>query len=257
MCGALYPLYDDKNVSNFIFIQVTWANNLWQAWTRDPGCPSSDDNLSIPSKVDNADDSTSGGGNQTAADSAAKCKKALILVINKPDWFEPNELSYLGFDNDFSELLMIESDRIDFSENYATNANKKFTDGTPYDSTIQGAKKILTVSNGSALTYNETTKYYECSNGTVPLKFPRKYLVKIVAEPTIRWKKYSKLNQDDTGYSSFAYINGCFFAIQGGTNKSAQNAKLYKSNDAINWTEVEGTKNIRNATDCLVPNGIQ
>ena len=228
MCGALYPFYDDKNVSNFIFIPVTWANNLWQDWTRDPGCPASGDNLSIPSKIDETT-------------SATKRKKALILVINKPDWFEPNELTYLGFDNDFSELPMIESDRIDFSENYAANADKKFADGTSYDGTIQGAKKILKAETDAGVHYSFGTEYYESEEGTVTLKFPRKYLVKVVVEPLpVKWKQFFKLPPNGC-YRSFTYLNGKFYVLH-------ETTKLYESSDCLQWREFKDFSNLYNKT---------
>ncbi|MBR2137620.1 MAG: hypothetical protein IJ852_06690, partial [Alphaproteobacteria bacterium] len=169
MCNALYPFHDLKNVSNFIFAPLEWANNMFQSWTNNPSVSTTAGTgdsavLSRPSKT------TSGR------------KKAIILLVNKPDWFEPGELTYLGFDNDASEIPMAESDKIDFSINYS-DTSYKFLDGTAYNGTIAGPKKILRIErvSGSNLTYNNG--YYE-ANGTYRLKFPRKGMVKLkVAQP--------------------------------------------------------------------------
>ncbi|MBO7641716.1 MAG: hypothetical protein J6S86_00935 [Alphaproteobacteria bacterium] len=144
MLGAFYPYYDDRNVSNFIFIPVTWANNLLQSWsaTGKNSAQNTSANsttlgrLSTPSKGTKSDER----------------KKALILIVNKPDWFEPGELTYLGFDNDYSETLAVESDLIRFDKGKTS-----------------GAKGILTYSGDS-------------SGGT--FSFPRKGLLRIVVEPT-------------------------------------------------------------------------
>ena len=124
MCNALFPIYDLQNVSNFIFIPVEWARNLFQSWTRDVTCSASNNQLSRTSKI------------------ALGRKKVLILLVNKPDWFEPGELTYLGFDNDASEFPVAESDKIDFSINYS-DTSKKFLNGDTYNGTIAGMKKII------------------------------------------------------------------------------------------------------------------
>ncbi|MDR3155715.1 MAG: hypothetical protein LBT90_01255, partial [Holosporaceae bacterium] len=78
LLNLFYPFNLPCNSSNFIFIGPEWANNLFQSWTNDPKCATGGQ-LSRPSKT------TSGR------------KKALIMLVNKPDWFEPQELTYLGF----------------------------------------------------------------------------------------------------------------------------------------------------------------
>ncbi|MCR4555191.1 MAG: hypothetical protein K5766_00050 [Alphaproteobacteria bacterium] len=142
MLGAFYPYYDDRNVSNFIFIPVTWANNLLQSWS---------------ATGENSAQNTSAGsttlGRLSTPSKGTKDdgrKKALILIVNKPDWFEPGELTYLGFDNDYSETLAVESDLIRFDKGKTS-----------------GAKGILE---------------YDSSEGK--LSFPRKGLLRIVVEPT-------------------------------------------------------------------------
>jgi hypothetical protein len=106
LCNALYPVYDPRNVSNFIFIPLEWANNLFQNWTYDPQCSASTNQLSRQPKT------------------TAGRKKAVILLVNKPDWFEHGELTYLGFSNDLSEFPATESDKIDFAINYSDNSRK-------------------------------------------------------------------------------------------------------------------------------------
>ena len=114
MCNAMYPIYDPRSVSNFVFIPVTWANNFFQSWTNNPTASASTDVLSRQNKT------TSGR------------KKAVILIVNKPDWFEPRELTYIGFDNDFSEFPMAESDKIRFDVNYS-DTSRRFADGSSYN----------------------------------------------------------------------------------------------------------------------------
>lgn len=168
MCNALFPVYDLRNVSNFLFIPIEWANNFFQAWTRDPSETENvaTDKLSLQSKKKQGR------------------KKVLILLVNKPDWFEPGELTYLGFDNDYSDVSTYESDKIDFSINYS-DTSKRFLDAdkTRFDGTIAGAKRLLrfaTVSGSNPVRRNE---YYEVSDGKYRLKFPQKGSIKLTVEP--------------------------------------------------------------------------
>ena len=98
MCNALYPIYDTKNVSNFIFAALEWANNMFQSWTNDPKCDAKDG-----SGMGTAG-ATSDGVFARETKLKSSRKKAVILLVNKPDWFEPGEMTYLGFNNDFSEV---------------------------------------------------------------------------------------------------------------------------------------------------------
>lgn len=75
MLGAFYPYYDDRNVSNFIFILVTWANNLLQSWSA----------TGENSSTDTSADSTNLGRLSTPSKATEGRKRALILVVNKPD----------------------------------------------------------------------------------------------------------------------------------------------------------------------------
>ncbi|OUM59526.1 hypothetical protein PIROE2DRAFT_14908, partial [Piromyces sp. E2] len=54
------------------------------------------------------------------------------------------------------------------SINYS-DTSQIFADGTNYDRTIQGTKKILKLTE---FTRNSTTGYYECANNAATLSFP-------------------------------------------------------------------------------------
>lgn len=232
MCNALYPIYDLKNVSNFIFIPLEWANNFFQSWTNNPSASTATGTadsavLSRPGKT------TSGR------------KKAVILLVNKPDWFEPGELTYLGFDNDASEIPMIGSgDKIDFSLNFS-DSSKKFNDGTSYDGTIQGPKKILRLQTVSgSLSKTTGSASYDCTSGKFRLLFPRKRQITLQVGPRtkIPWQYYpqalntegescSKWNYGGVGYaSSIAYCNNTFAIMS-----YSPNYPSYSTNGGITW----------------------
>ena len=164
MCNALYPIYDPQNVSNFIFLPLEWADNFFQSWTNDPGCIASARDAEENEQILSRESKMKFGR-----------KKAIILFANKPDWFEPGELTYLGFDNDASEIPMRESDKIDFSINY-DDTTKKFLDGDFYNGTVAGTKKIIKFVSSSVIRKSE---YYECSSGTARLTFPHKGTVRL------------------------------------------------------------------------------
>ncbi|MDR2782081.1 MAG: hypothetical protein LBB21_06570, partial [Holosporaceae bacterium] len=185
LLNVIGPFVDDYNVSNFLFIPITWANNLFQEWTNDTKCE----------KVDTVGAPT-GGQLSRPSKMTKNRQKALILVVNKPDWFEPNELTYLGFDNDFSEIPMIESDCIRFDIDYS-DASRKFLDGSAYNGTIQGPRKILKYETVSGnVGRNADSGFYETTTGdetcTAKLSFPNKYLVKITVAPLDVGKNLSK-----------------------------------------------------------------
>ena len=216
MCNALYPIYDKQNVSNFIFIPLEWTLNFWQSWTDDPGKEkmsgeADTSTLSVPSKM--------GEGR----------KKALVLIVNKPDWFEPGELTYLGFDNDAAEIPMAESDKIDFSIDYS-DTTKQFLDGTNYNTEytsgefkgiknknsddtplVAGPKKIIKYQKISGnMAYNSDCETYE-DEGTsqIRLKIPRPAPVKItvVSRNSLiskNWRYYPQA-LNPSGYTSYTY----------------------------------------------------
>lgn len=80
----LLPFDDPKNKSNFLFLPIVMAGNLL-SW-----------------------------GSHPFDSDRANRKRVVIIIANAPDHFEPMELTYLGFNNDYSEIPMIESDTIVF-----------------------------------------------------------------------------------------------------------------------------------------------
>ena len=178
MCNALFPVYDPNNVSNFLFIPFEWANNFWQSWTGDVTTSADTDTLSRPSKT------TSGR------------RKVLVMLVNKPDWFEPGELTYLGFDNDYSSVPLAESDKIDFRIDYG-DTSKKFLDGSSYNTEhtsgefkgiknknsdgtplIAGPKKIIRFANQSGIARDSSSGRFVCTgSGTGRLYIPRQAMV--------------------------------------------------------------------------------
>lgn len=219
LLNLFYPFNFNQNQnSNFIFIPVTWANNLFQSWTKDTKFEKSDTTADAPSEI-NANNS---GRLSCPSKNTANRKKALILIVNKPDWFESNEITYLGYDNDFSEVPMIESDCIRFDVEQ-TNS-KKFADETTKNAVttpvannrLYGAKKILSYyssSNSSNFTWNASSSHYQCtSSATGVLEYPQKYLIKLVVEPasssgTI---KFTNLNNSSGNYCT---LNNKNYAI--------------------------------------------
>ena len=231
LLNLFYPFnFASNGLSNFIFVPFVWANNLFRSWSNDP---SHDSENTSDAKLSTMTNETS-GRLSTPSKTTSGRKKALILVVNKPDWFEPGELTYLGYDNDFSEIPMIESDCIRGDMDY-TDTNKYFADGTKYDGTVQGAKKILKL---TGFTRNSTTGHYECASGTATLSFPQKYLVKLVVEGKVTWtnagKQYTPLETTKTrklGQGTISW-DGTKFLF--GTNDSS--GKVLTSTDGKNWT---------------------
>lgn len=226
LLNLFYPFYFTSNqLSNFIFIPVIWANNLFQGWSKDPKYDAVDTNRAN-TNIDQA-----GGRLSCPSKATAGRKKALILVVNKPDWFEPGELTYLGYDNDFSEIPMIESDCIRFDVDYS-DTNRKFADGTAYNGTIQGAKKILKF-GGTNVTRNTTSGWYECrSSGTATLSFPKKYLLKVVTEPAINFISQGQKLQSGGRWNNWGCINwdGKQFLM------NSMKSVIASSSDGINWS---------------------
>ena len=226
LLNVFVPFNDQRNNSNFLFLPFVWANNLFQDWTKDSGCDaqdssgSADGRLSCPSKKQ------------------ADRKRALILIVNKPDWFEPNELTYLGFDNDFSEIPMIESDCIRFDVNYS-DTSRKFADGSSHDGSICGAKKILQYSTTSGtVRRNADSGYYETSgSATGRLTFPKKHLIKIVVEPVMSWTNHGvKLRSNISGdrWGNWGRIDSDGKVFMVNSDKGAVNS----STDGVNWSLV-------------------
>lgn len=159
MCNALYPLGDPSNVSNFIFPVFEWANNFFQSWTNDPG----------RSEISGSDVDTSAILGTPSKTTAGR-KKAIILLVNKPDHFEPQEMTYIGFNDDNVDVLQSNNgdvDILDFSKN----------------STISTQRHIELQS--SAAKYDSEAGYFvnNNANGTCTLKVSSKKQVKLTVKP--------------------------------------------------------------------------
>lgn len=209
------PILDKYNNSNFIFLPITWANNLLQTWTADPQKSASSEQLSSQSKR------TSGR------------KKALILMVNKPDFFEHKELTYLGFDNDYAEISMIESDKIRFDIDYDNSSNKDIY-GNSFGGKIEGHKRILKYSTVSgSITKNGSC--YSVTSGKGRLTLPKKGLVTLTVDAL---KQTSIIDYQDTlsiagifDWSSMTYGNGKYAAVTAAIEiATSQNLK--------NWTQI-------------------
>ncbi|MBO7454757.1 MAG: hypothetical protein J6T91_05285 [Alphaproteobacteria bacterium] len=212
MLGAFYPYYDDRNVSNFIFIPVTWANNLLQSWSA----------TGENSAVNTSDDSENLGRLSTPSKMTPGRRKALILIVNKPDWFEPGELTYLGFDNDFSEVPMYESDTISGEIDYS-DTTQKFADGSSYDGTIQGAKKILKLEKVRGDDLVRNNGFYECGKGTYRLTFPKKQgTVRLTVAPPVGSISFYNDNEIADNVGTHAIDEEKTFTFTGGQEPSGK-----------------------------------
>ncbi|MBR1734654.1 MAG: hypothetical protein IJ730_04305 [Alphaproteobacteria bacterium] len=211
MCNALYPIADTRNVSNFLFLPLEWAMNFFQSWTNDPQCAA----VSGTGTYSASSASTAVLSRQSKTTSGRK--KAIILLVNKPDHFEPGELTYLGFDNDASEFPTVESDKIDFSINYG-DTSKRYLDGTAYSSSvIAGPKKILKYTTQSGtVSYDSSTSLYECPrNATCRLTFPKRRYLRLVVDKrntssSLQWVKRTSGTSYDL--DCVKYCNGVFLA---------------------------------------------
>jgi hypothetical protein len=134
--GLIRPINDPRNKSNFLFLAVQWAQMLlFETWTAHPAVAVAN-------------------GQKLAHPARNTKKKAIIFVVNAPDRFEPQELTYLGFNNDASEIPMQESDAIPFSEGYSVGTKEaiRYTGAGTYDA----AKKEFVVNSGSGrLTFSQ------------------------------------------------------------------------------------------------------
>lgn len=247
MCNALFPIYDLRNVSNFLFIPIEWANNFFQDWTRDPSETENvaTDKLSLQSKKKQGR------------------KKVLILLVNKPDWFEPGELTYLGFDNDYSDVSTYESDKIDFSINYS-DTSKRFLDAdkTRFDGTIAGTKRLLIYkTTEGTVSFNSSTGIRQCTESAKGrLTFPNKgtVILKVIKVPAVSgqlsdltsgkvsWGYYPQaLNVEGNVSSRWSRDPGFPFTMRYGNNRfvviSMDGFAAY-STDGITWHK--GTRRI-------------
>ncbi|MDR1375586.1 MAG: hypothetical protein LBJ45_02105 [Holosporaceae bacterium] len=179
--SLIRPINDPKNKSNFLFLAVQWAHNLLSSWTAHP-------EMAFKS------------GQKFAHPARSSKKRAVILVVNAPDHFEPQELTYLGFNNDASEIPMFEADNIDFSRNYGAPTNNALT--TP----LKGIKGAITFSvTSGSVAYNSVSGcYISPDSATCNLTFPKKGLVKIVVNTNSFVTFYSSNQVSDCKVGSTA-----------------------------------------------------
>jgi hypothetical protein len=154
------PFKDKRNKSNFLFLPLVMAGNLF-SWGDHPS---------------NLSDKGTENGRVPEKDRRKKVR-AVVIIANAPDNFEPMELTYLGFNNDYSEIPMIESDTILFNQDrgYAF-------DGTSYMG-VKGAVRFKT-SYGS-LTPDGYLFSESASPATARISFPNKAMLRIVTERVI------------------------------------------------------------------------
>ena len=145
------PFKDEKNKSNFLFLPIVMAGNMF-SWG------------SHPSELSDA--GTENG--RVPEESRDKKARAVIIIANAPDNFEPQEMTYLGFNNDYSEIPMIESDTILFNKGGYVEKNGKY----------KGVKGAVQFSATGTLEENRGFNL----NGTARISFPNKGLLRIVAE---------------------------------------------------------------------------
>ncbi|MDR2794580.1 MAG: hypothetical protein LBB12_02275, partial [Holosporaceae bacterium] len=239
LLSLFYPIKLANNgESNFLFIPLSWADNLFQSWAADPQCVALD-TIDIAAGV-------KGGQLSRPSKTTTGRKKAVILVVNKPDWFEPNELTYIGYNNDFSEIPMVESDKIDFSINYS-DTSRKFLYGDAYDGTIAGPRKILkytttsgTISRNSASGYYETSASDGKPNGK--LSFPEKRLLKVTVEPTVIGCSWTKWPQTTVFASEFSNSKWSAICHDGGKlhailKESTGTGTILTSVNGVSWTK--------------------
>ncbi|MDR1361947.1 MAG: hypothetical protein LBJ16_01875 [Holosporaceae bacterium] len=219
LLGGYFPINDAKNTSNFIFVPLEWAKYLYGTWTANPSASGNSQTVKRNSKTDSGR------------------KRAVIIVVNKPDCFEPGELTYLGFDNDKAMMPIQESDKINFNIDYSSTA-KKFLDGTAYNGTIAGPKKILTFSTTSD-NIGRVGGFYETTDNNIAnctLRFPQKGTIILkFAMPTPgidTWQKITH-NLQTWGhdcYSGFGHGNGYYISMDVSGN-------IARSTNLTNWTQ--------------------
>ncbi len=144
------PFDDPHNKSNFLFLPVVWAGNLLSSWTKHPSDADQTASVMEPKRNEK--------------------NQVIIIIANAPDNFEPVELTYLGFNNDASEVPMFESDTAQFS-----NGGYVYKDGG-----YQGVKGAIKCSINSAH-ITENIGLISEGKQTMKISFPHKSIVKIVA----------------------------------------------------------------------------
>ncbi len=153
------PFKDEHNKSNFLFLPIVMAGNLL-SWGEHPSELSSTGR--IPEK------------------SRKNKSRVVVVIANAPDNFEPMELTYLGFNNDYSEIPMIESDMILFGQDRGYSYEEK--NGEKIYTGVKGAVRFSTSDgkkDSSGYLFKATSSDQEM---TARISFPNKGLLKIVAE---------------------------------------------------------------------------
>ena len=168
------PFKDEKNKSNFLFLPLVMAGNMF-SWGNHPSTLPKTGRVVEPNRADKA--------------------RAVVIIANAPDNFEPQEMTYLGFNNDYSEIPMIESDTILFNADrgYQLDANGNYMG-------VKGAVKF------SASGTLDKSKGFNLS-GKARISFPNKGILRIVAEKgeNSEVKVYSDNGVvDNVGHVSFA-----------------------------------------------------
>ena len=160
LLSAFYPFYDQRNASSFSFLAVTWANNLFASWTDDPVNKQKADISKVEENV--------AYGYPIESKQTTGRKKVVILMINKPDAFEAGELTYLGFNNDYSQLHLYESDKVDFKTPLTTTDS-----GSTY---YRGYKNIIKVKKTS---FNSQLNDINYNGEKYTIQFPEKGRLRI------------------------------------------------------------------------------
>lgn len=126
------PYDDSHNRSNFVFLPFHWAGNLFSNWMT----------------------------SSSMSPSASNKKKYVIVIVNKPSTFEPRELTYLGFNNDYAAIPMFESDAIVFKVTTPTNKA-----GNAVYTSVKGGLKFEQTSTG--LNGAGKSEHQDCAKGNV------------------------------------------------------------------------------------------
>ncbi|MDR1982554.1 MAG: hypothetical protein LBQ08_02020 [Holosporaceae bacterium] len=151
--SLIKPVDDSKNKSNFLFLAINWAHNLLSDWTAHPKAPSIlNEKFAHPAPENK--------------------KKAIVIVVNAPDNFEPQELTYLGFNNDNSEIPMIESETIMFQ-----NGGYYLKDGDYY-----GTKGILKYSTTDKPEITDKGLEYKEKGGTATVTVLQPGMIKVTVD---------------------------------------------------------------------------
>ena len=143
------PFKDERNKSNFLFLPLVMAGNMF-SWGDHPSELSTTERVIEPAR--------------------SKKGRVVVIIANAPDNFEPQEMTYLGFNNDYSEIPMIESDTILFNKDRGYQL-----DGKNNYMGVKGAVKF------SASGTHDQSKGFSL-NGTAKISFPNKGILRIVAE---------------------------------------------------------------------------